>query len=540
MINLSNDFQMSFDGSENALKGIFNSNSELIKIDLSQMRALIISSDFNVPTGYSLKLEINKSSTKNRKAAPDPIKKSVETTRRPSLVKDAFKFAGNTVKGVATGAAKGVLGAVKGVADGINSVVITGAAIATGNSTSSFHHISAKLPFSKAYETSKVQSFQDNSTSKKEIEPWKQTFIVPINPNDLLESKHSVSSGLKLILWEDQLSLDKLTGSTVPKVMGEALIPLSKLFPRHDEATAASCFMDDSLPVVGRNYHSDISLNMKTAYRVTLVNAFGLPPPSVGGFTSTLTRTIDTTTTILQFGQKGLFIPTVTDDVRDCYVKTGLVKWNGERQYYQGYKRYVSSVIRGTLNPKWNLSEEELNAQDKSKPPPKTKEEYLFYAEHGYWWAEYVRLEIFDTRNAVGQLEERIGAIFIPLSDFPLNEVEKVYKITSAKQVPAYLKNSGLGSITVRIEKIHVIEDSFDKIVHLDTVLNVTSIYNTMWFSRCISSGALDRPGDSIGAYEETFGCYPGFSGLVLKDLDHVHKKSEGCQLLLLLLFLLL
>ena len=175
---------------------------------------------------------------------------------------------------------------------------------------------------------------------------------------------------------------------------------------------------------------------------------------------------MDTTTTILQFGQKNLFIPTVTNYVRDVYVKATLVMWNGNRPPTKS-KVLNSNVVRGTLNPVWNDEDSDIVSEDTV---------FHFTAENGMEWADFVRLEIIDARNAASALqEEKIGAIFIPLADFHFGAKNKTYRITSTKPLPKYLLDAGgLGTVTVRIEKENNLMTQPSRRLNLNSTLKVS------------------------------------------------------------------
>ncbi len=165
------------------------------------------------------------------------------------------------------------------------------------------------------------------------------------------------------------------------------------------------------------------------------------------------------------------------------------------------------------MNPEWN---------------PR-KEQYVFSAEDGLDWAEYVRLEIFDARNAATAVqEERVGAIFIPIVDITSRPEEKTYRITTSKLLASYLKNSSLGEITVRIQKVQDIDTSFQRTLALSSWLQRSTIYNTYWFTKCIPAGDLDKTEDELSLSEENFVLAPLYVGLVLKDLNHLGKHNEG------------
>ena len=234
----------------------------------------------------------------------------------------------------------------------------------------------------------------------------REIYSVYVDEDEILtHSLHPLHGGLSLFLWENHAGFDKITGSGMAgdRVSGELLLPFSKLFA--DDADSETCFglQEENIPEVNKIYSTTVHLNDRIRYRVELLRAEGLPKPSISGFTGTVSRMVDTTASILQFGQAGLFIPTVTADVRDCYIKASLVKWNGEI-YIKKYKSLRSSVVKGTLNPLWN-------AYDESGNQTKCSKDAIFYlaAEDGLQWAEFVRLELFDARNAASALQEEVA-----------------------------------------------------------------------------------------------------------------------------------
>jgi hypothetical protein len=479
------------------------------QIPLNDIAAIIISHDYSVPTEYKLYVEICSSAEhveghcrqdeiamKEKSASPVKMK-------RQSVVVDALKSVGRAVKSAAKDTASGVVDGVMLVAGGVASAL-------TGNANVSSCHVVAKVAFQSGLETNKMQDQVYNFSDSDVLQSWKETFSTYLSEDDIRMKSRSTdrrpNRGLGLFLWETKPGYEN--------IIGEYMLPFHELLNSKNREQKIS-----------KTFHMDT----RTGVRVTLMRAHNLSSPSAVGVTSTVTRVVDSVTTVVQLGNKGLFIPVTTNDVRDCYVKFTLAKWNGERTHSKNNKVYKSAVVKGSLNPEWNPKANESDPNWYSKHP--LKEEYRFVAEDGLDWAEYVRLEVWDARNAANAtLEERIGAIFIPIVDFPLHEEERTYRITSSKPLASYLRNVSLGEITVRIQRIQEIDDSFNRNLTINSWLLRSTIYNTYWFTRCIPAGDVDKSGAELS--EETFVLAPLYSGLVMKDLDHIEKHSVGTSML--------
>jgi len=240
IINLARPFDVVVEAADSAnpIPGIFGLHDENASISLRDLRAIVVSSDFNVPCGYTMKVEIHRSqhSKKEEKGLSKASSSNPVKQKRASIVKNVFNFAGSAVKGAATG----VAGAVKGVADGVATAVVAGAALATGNTTNSFSHVAAKVRFQSCFQTHKLVNHSD-------VAPWNQIYSISVHPADLLPmAAHNPAHTLNLYMWENQVGLEKLTGTGMggDRIIGENSIPFSKLFS-DDTAETATGFKEE-------------------------------------------------------------------------------------------------------------------------------------------------------------------------------------------------------------------------------------------------------------------------------------------------------
>ena len=242
-----------------------------------------------------------------------------------------------------------------------------------------------------------------------------------------------------------------------------------------------------------------------------------LPPPNKNSGTQRLTRAVDGVANVLQFGQKGALFSEVTHYVRDTYVEGAMVAWNGEKIKNKVLK---TNVIKGTLDPVWCTEDNDEDAGYVFK----------FDAESGAATAEFVRLDVIDCRNAANDaLAEKLGVVYVPVVDFSVSEIEKTYHITSHKQVPAYLKHSSLGTLTVKIKRLVCIQENLTKHLSVRSTLHSSAIYDSMWYTQAIPSGCVHKPQEECSALDEHLLLCASYSGIVLKDLafDDMKQNSD-------------
>jgi hypothetical protein len=318
-------------------------------------------------------------------------------------------------------------------------------------------------------------------------------FVLSVSKEEISYSSHNNSHGVHIFLRDNK-----------EKLIGSQYVPYKKLFPpiRSDsEPSFESGIEVEDHPSLDTPYDCTVQLDATVGLCVHLIRGVNLPPASKEALMANMSKTFDQAVGLIgiqtNFGEL----------IRDTYVKCRLVDWNGEAiKSDRPAAKQQSGVEIATLNPNWDKV-------------------FILDAECGLEVAHFVRLEIFDKR-VVGVKEERIGAAFIPISDFLLQETERTYQITSSKPLPKYLVTSDLGSIVVKIKKIQEANTlkTVKELIVRSTVRPCT-LYNTMWNTFAVPAGCVELD-EEAKKYEEQYVMFPSYNALVLMDADQHHSRN--------------
>ena len=290
-------------------------------------------------------------------------------------------------------------------------------------------------------------------------------------------------------------------------LVGESIISIKDIFYKR-EGSGRGLDQDVELQL-GAQIRKTILLDAQVALKITLIRASNISPHVATGGAAAFNKALNTV-----FGG---IIHKASEDTRYCYVSCSAVLCDGFTRSSSS-SILKSKVVHGTDSFQWNESTDST--------------EFTLTATDGIGLADFVRLDLIDNRNhSLPGFEEHLGSVFIPIFDFSLSETECTYQITAYDGLPAYLKSTELGTLTVRIQKIQNFAMSPDVSLDIGACLTKVNIFDTFWYTRCISAGDTDRPETEQISIEENFGFCPNYDGFVLKKIPESGHESSRKQL---------